>query len=183
LSDKENMTGKQYPDVSIRALAKLTGLDRDYILRRIEGVQPGGYRGGHAVYRLTDVIPPLVRPAATPEGDDVDPGNLNPADRRAWYDSELKRRQLQTRDRELIPAEEVQSVVSRAFSAIAQSLLSLPDNLERTTGMTGQDAERVENIVHENMNVLADTLATLETGQPADHDRAREWLLEGLGHD
>ncbi|AHK80561.1 hypothetical protein M911_01600 [Ectothiorhodospira haloalkaliphila] len=174
------MTAKQYPTVSIRALSKLTGLDRDYILRRIEGVQPAAHQRGHPVYRLTDVLPPLTRPAATPEGDEVDPGLLNPTDRRAWYDSELKRRQLQTRDRELIPVDEVQSTVARAFSAIAQHLLSLPDTLERKTGMTGEAAEVVETIVHESMNTLADDLASLDTGAPADYAAAREWLLRGL---
>ena len=175
------MTAQNTPPVSIRGLSKLTGLDRDYIIRRIEGVQPSGKHRGNSVYRLADVLPALCRPAAMPDGDgDIDPGQLNPTDRRAWYDSELKRRQLQARDRELIPAEEVQTTVARAFSAIAQNLLSLPDRLERTTGMSGQEAEQVERTIHESMNSLADNLATLGTEEQPDHEAARRWLLEGL---
>ena len=168
--------------VSIRALAKLTGLDRDYILRRIEGMPPAGTRAGHPVYRLQDVLPALCRPATIPGSDlDVDPDMLSPVDRRHWYDSELKRRQLQIRDRDLIPTEEVQGTVSRAFAVISQNLLSLPDSLERRAGISPELAEQAENVIHASMNALADSLATLGTDPSPDHDEARQWLLDGLG--
>lgn len=90
---------------------------------------------------------------------DVDPERLLPAERKQWYDGEMKRREIQVRDRELIPATEVEEVVATSYAAVSQTLLSLPDNLERRAGLTPEQAERAEEAIHETMNDLADRLA------------------------
>lgn len=84
-----------------------------------------------------------------------------PSDRKAWYESETKRRALQVQDRELIPAQEVERVVATAFSAIAQGLRSLPDNIERRTGCTPDIVEAIDVALDSEMNALADKLTEL----------------------
>lgn len=93
----------------------------------------------------------------------MDPEKLPPTDRRAWFDSEAKRRELQIRDRELIPAVEVQQAVSTAFAAIASELRSIPDHLERRGDATPEQAERISQAIDAAMEALADRLATLST--------------------
>lgn len=92
---------------------------------------------------------------------DVDPDSLPPAERKAWYEGESKKRDLQIKDRELIPAPDVEQAVATAFAAIAQDLRAIPDNLERRHGMDGATAQRVEEAIFEAMESLAERLGAL----------------------
>lgn len=95
----------------------------------------------------------------TPGG--VDPDSMPPQDRKAWYDSETRRRDLQVKDRELIPAQEVEQAIATAFAAISQGLLSLPDNIERRTGCSPEVVEAVELVLHAEMISLTERLQDL----------------------
>ena len=154
------MTAPNLSPVSVRGLSRLTGLDRDYLLKRIAGATPAGKRAGHPVYQLGDVLPLLCRPAAATAGE-IDPDALTPTDRKAWYDSEVRRRQLQERDRELIPAAELEACIARVFGTLSQGLRSIPDNLERRIGCSPEVAEAVERMIEGEMNAVADRLAEL----------------------
>ena len=142
--------------VSLRRLAKLTGLNRETIRRRLEGVEPRHKLGGHPAYELGEALRAICRPKG-----DVDPDALSPIERKAWFDSEVRRRQLQVQDRELIPAAEVEAAVSTAFSAIAQGLRSIPDIIERRCGAPPEMVEEIERIIDAEMAALADKLARL----------------------
>lgn len=91
----------------------------------------------------------------------VDPDSMPPQERKAWYESETKRRALQVQDRELIPSSEVESVVATAFQAISQGLRSLPDNIERRTGCSPDILEAIEAALDGEMDALADKLSSL----------------------
>jgi phage terminase Nu1 subunit (DNA packaging protein) len=99
--------------------------------------------------------------AGKSEHADADPDALAPAERKAWYEGETKKRELQVRDRELIPAAEVEQVVATAFAAIAQDIRAIPDNLERRLGIDSAVAEAVEGVLFETMDAIADRLASL----------------------
>ncbi|MCK7461100.1 MAG: DUF1441 family protein [Sphingobacterium sp.] len=91
----------------------------------------------------------------------IDPETLPPGERKLWYDGETKRRELQVRDRELIPVADVEQAIATAFSAIAQGIRSIPDNLERRIGCSPDVAEAVERILDEEMTALSERLADL----------------------
>jgi len=119
-------------------------------------------RGGRGKQWVMDVIAVSEwRFGARAGGGDVDPESLQPAERKQWYEGEHKRRELQVRDRELIPVAELEEAVITANAAVAQTLLSLPDNLERRAGLAPAQAEVIEQAIHEAMNDLADRMATL----------------------
>lgn len=90
-----------------------------------------------------------------------DPEDMTPQDRKAHYEAETKRRDLQARDRELIPATEAERVIAVAFAAISQDLRAIPDNLERRVGLSGDIASQVESEIFNAMDSLADKLAVL----------------------
>lgn len=92
---------------------------------------------------------------------DADPDALPPTERKAWYEGETKKRELQVRDRELIPAAEVEQVVATAFAAIAQDIRAIPDNLERRLGIDSTVAEAIEGVLFETMDAIADRIASL----------------------
>lgn len=91
----------------------------------------------------------------------VDPETLSPAERKLWYDGETRRRDLQIRDRELIPASEVESAVAQAFASLAQAVQSLPDVLEQDAALTPEQAESAERALHRALNGMADQLGSL----------------------
>jgi terminase small subunit / prophage DNA-packing protein len=95
-----------------------------------------------------------------PEGG-LDPETLTPAERKLWYDGETRRRDLQVRDRELIPASEVESAVAQAFASLAQAVQSLPDELEQDAALTPEQAEAAERSLHRKLNAVADQLSAL----------------------
>lgn len=92
---------------------------------------------------------------------EIDPTTLPPAERKAWFESEMKRRELQKDDRELIPAADLESCIARVFGALSQGLRSIPDNLERRTGCSPDIAEAVERIIEAEMESVADILTTI----------------------
>lgn len=100
--------------------------------------------------------------------DAAEPDQMTPQDRKAWYESEGRRRELQVKDRELIPVDEVEEAIATAFGAISQGMLSLPDNVERRTGCSAEMIEAVESVVHSELNALADRLQDLAPVEVAD---------------
>ncbi len=75
-----------------------------------------------------------------------DPDQASPKDRKDWFDSEFRRRQLQERDAELIPAAEVERGLADLVSQVVRTLDTLGDVLERDAGITGEAVERVHKV-------------------------------------
>lgn len=94
-------------------------------------------------------------------GGDIDPDELEPIPRKAWYEGEAKKRELQIKDGELIPVGEVERAVATAFSAIASDILAIPDHLERRYGVGADVAAQVGELLADGMDALADRLSTL----------------------
>lgn len=93
--------------------------------------------------------------------EDIDPDQMIPTDRKAWYESEKTRLLLQEKARELIPVGEVEVAIATAFSAIAQDLASLPDNIERRTGCSPEVVAALEDAIDAAREALADKLLVL----------------------
>ena len=98
----------------------------------------------------------------------IDPETLPPGERKQWYDGEAKRREMQVKDRELIEAAELEEDIGTAYASIAQTLLSLPDLLERRAGLPPEAAEQAEIVIHEAMTDLADRLQSFAQIEEAE---------------
>lgn len=92
----------------------------------------------------------------------VAPDDMTPQDRRAWYDSEKCRLDLQARCRELIPLEEVEHVMTIAVRTISRALDEIPDKLEATGAGPAEVAVARELIVS-HVAALTDNLAPQTT--------------------
>ena len=132
-------------------------------IRRGMPISQRGSRGVPWVIDILEVAEWRFSGRADNDGE-TDPERLSPSDRKAWYEGEARRRDLQERDRELIPAIEVEQAIRTAFAAIGQSLRSIPDNLERRIGISPAVAEQIEEILDEEMTALADRLSSLAPG-------------------
>ncbi len=134
---------------SMRRLAEEFGLSRDTVARRIRdaGIKPHGEDGGYPVYRLRDVASVLVDGAAVdPEGN-TDPDRLPPEKRRAWFQSEHERMNLEAKAGKLVPALEHERDVARVLGAVVQTFETLPDILERDEALEPHQVQRLQEIL------------------------------------
>lgn len=155
---------------SIRQIAEETGFDRDTVAKKISesSVAPSGKRGGHPVYRLRDVLPALYVHGADGQ---TDPQKLDPFRRKAHYQAEAERLDLDRKSGELIPRIEVEQEQARVFLAIALTLDTIPDLVERDCGATADQLQRIERAIDEAREKLYAELAA-ETKADAVRDSA-----------
>ncbi len=118
-------------------------------------------RGAKGVAWQIDLLAAAQWRFAGADESGADPDSLSPQDRKAWYEGETKRRDLQIKDGELIPAGDVERVIATAFAAISSDIRAIPDNLERQYGISGEVAESVEALLHDAMDAMADRLSQL----------------------
>lgn len=149
------MSGKEFPPLSQRSLALLTGMSRDSVRSALATLklQPVGKAGGHDLYDAADALRGLFQSRAT-----HDPDSLCPFERRQHYEAELRKLELAKRSAEVVSRADVQQASATAFATCAQSLRSIPDNLERRLGLDPDVAAEVGIIIDEAMNDLADQL-------------------------
>jgi hypothetical protein len=155
----------------IARLAECFGIHRQTLTKRIKdaGLAPSGTWRGNPTYHIAEVAELLH---AGEDRGGQNPDEMTPQDRKAWYDSEKTRRQLQALERDLIPVGEVERVVATSFAAIAQELRALPDNLERRHGIAPEVVIKVEEGIFVAMDTLADKLAELQVPLPDEDDDA-----------
>lgn len=135
------------PGWSIARLADEFGIDRRTAAKRIReaGIPPIGKRSGNDVYRLADVAPALVeRLPAVGEDGVVDPRNLPPMERRAYYQSENERLKAETTIGMLVPAAEVEADYAELVKKVVQFFDTLPDVLERKANLTPDQVIKVQ---------------------------------------
>jgi phage terminase Nu1 subunit (DNA packaging protein) len=122
-------------------------------------IQKGIGAGIPWIFDLLEVM--LWKYGATERDDQLTPDQMLPKDRKDWYDSELKRTELERKSGLLIPAGDAQVAIATAFSVISQHLRSMPDNLERRIGISPELAEQIERETDEYLNELANALNML----------------------
>jgi hypothetical protein len=132
---------------SVARLATEFGMDRKTVARRIRdaNVPPAGKRSGYDVYRLADVAAVLVGVSVS-FGDDgtIDPRNLPPSERRAYYQSENERIKVEVSTGALVPAAEVEADYADLVKTLVQFFDTLPDVLERDCSLSPEQVIRVQ---------------------------------------
>lgn len=152
--------------VSISRLAELLGMDRKTVSRRIAdaNIAPSGKRDGYPVYDGRKACEACLLPQSFgDESGPVDPRNLKPMERRAWYQSERERMAVEAEARQLIPAIEVQSEMAELVRAFVQFLDTLPDQLERDVSMTPEQVDAMGRaITKQRMALYTATAAEID---------------------
>ena len=130
--------------VSISRLAELLGMDRKTVSKRLadSNVPQAGKRDGYPVYDGRQACEACLLPQ-TMAGEDgsLDPRQMKPMDRRAWFQSERERISLEADARQLIPAGEVESEMAEVVRGFVQFLDTLGDQLEHDVGLTAEQVD------------------------------------------
>lgn len=126
-------------------------MTRDTIAKRLRaaGVVGSGTRAGNSTYRLRDAVPAIMKQVELTDDGEIDPTKLAPRERADWYKSELSRVELETRQRLLIRAADVESEMAEIVRGMVQFLESLPDRLERDIGLSHDQVEAMYAAVSE----------------------------------
>jgi len=75
---------------------------------------------------------------------DIKPDDLKPFERRAHYQAEMEKLDLQSKCGELIPRIEVEQEMGRVAKVLTEFLETLPDIMERDTGATPKQIMKME---------------------------------------
>lgn len=155
--------------VSISRIAELLGMDRKTVSKRLldANVPQAGKRDGYPVYDGRQACEACLLPQ-TLAGEDgpLDPRQMKPMDRRAWFQSERERISLEADARQLIPAGEVESEMAELVRGFVQFLDTLGDQLERDVGLTAEQVEAA------NKSIAKQRVALYLQLQAEDQDEA-----------
>ena len=160
----------QIPGWSKSRIAKEFGIDRRTVDKLLDGIEPSGQSPqGHDQWRVRDFAGPVSRyvdgksnPGGVGEDGEFDPSRLMPAERRHWYESEVKRLKVETEKGHLIPAEDHEAALVDSYKSLKTTLITLPDVLERDVGLSPSQIERAENIVDVTLSELHQRLVIHE---------------------
>jgi len=133
---------------NVTSIARAFGMHRNTVSSRLKdaGVQPVSRQGNAPLYALGDAGPALFG-GRDLGGSAASPDEMDPQSRKAWYQSENERLKFETDQRHLIPDDEMAREQAIIVKAVANSMDSLTDVLERECGMTGEQLEVVQGVV------------------------------------
>ena len=154
--------------LSVTAFSREFSVTRETATKRIAdaGLKPTSKRGGYPVYRLKELFKAVYQSV---DGG-VDPDRLDPFQRKAHYQAEHEKLQLETERGQLVPAIEAEARYAEQAKIMAECLETLPDILERDCGATplfvAKIEKRLDTVRDELYRKLAgDAERTLRVGE------------------
>ncbi len=123
-----------------------------------------GSRGVAWRLDLRDIAEWYFKPAIQEDEEPFDPeaAGVSPKDRKDWYDSEKKKRELEIIDGLHVPSGEYELEISRVIKSMANFIEILPDRLEREAGLDPKQVIKVQNITDKERDNLYKQLTVQE---------------------
>jgi hypothetical protein len=157
---------------SISQIAEGLGADRKTVARRLaeSGAQPSGKRAGYPVYGLTEIIRAMADHTSQ-NATGTDPDRMQPFQRRAWFQSELARLELETAKGDLMRREHVAAAIGAIFGPMIRELETLSDRSERDLRIRPELVEYIRREVRATREAMARALQAArfsDIAKPAD---------------
>ncbi|EMU8997189.1 MULTISPECIES: DUF1441 family protein [Providencia] len=138
--------------LNVSQLAALADVHRQTVAARIKSITPVGGNGSNLkLYSLTSILSELMKLPPPVSSDE-----MLPQDRKAWYQSERERLKFEQETGELILASDVAREFAALAKAVIQTLETLPDILERDCALTPSAVSRVQNIIDDLRDQIAE---------------------------
>lgn len=135
--------------LNINQLAAIAGICRQTAAARLKNIQPAGGHDKLKLYRVTDILTcflDLPVPASLEE--------MEPHDRKAWYQSERERLKFEQETAQLIPADDVRKEMAIWGEIVSEELEKLPSILARDAGLKPMAVNRVQSIIDDLCNLI-----------------------------
>jgi len=148
---------------SLSAFARAFGTDRETLRRCLleHDVEPSGERAGHKLYALRHAYE-----AWTATVENVDPDKLKPFQRKAWYQGDREKLNLQLERGQLVDAAEMERTIGRLNQLFVRGLETLEDVIERDCGLNPQQASTMQR----HADQLREELYKLIAGEDIDEE-------------
>lgn len=144
--------------LNINQLAGITGVHRQTVAARLKNVDPApGSNAKLKLFSVTDVLTELMTPTVS-----GDVAEMTPSDRLAHWKAENERLSFEQSMGQLIPAEDVAREFSVMAKAVVQVLETLPDVLERDCALPPSAVMRVQNIIDDLRDQIAQKVIDAE---------------------
>jgi hypothetical protein len=144
--------------LNINQLAGITGVHRQTVASRLKNVDPApGSNAKLKLFSVTDVLTELMIPTVS-----GDVAEMTPSDRLAHWKAENERLSFEQSMGQLIPAEDVAREFSVMAKAVVQVLETLPDVLERDCALPPSAVMRVQNIIDDLRDQIAQKVIDAE---------------------
>ncbi|TCQ91604.1 uncharacterized protein DUF1441 [Rahnella sp. JUb53] len=144
--------------LNINQLAGITGVHRQTVAGRLKNVDPApGSNAKLKLFSVTDVLTELMTPTVS-----GDVAEMTPSDRLAHWKAENERLSFEQSMGQLIPAEDVAREFSVMAKAVVQVLETLPDVLERDCALPPSAVMRVQNIIDDLRDQIAQKVIDAE---------------------
>lgn len=129
--------------LNVTQMATLSGAHRQTVNNRLKNISPSGGNGLNlTLYSLSDILTEFMRPPVP-----VNHENMEPQDRKAWYQSERERLKFEQETSRLIPAEDCEREYAYLCKGLTTMLETLPDLLERDCGLSPQATAYVQQVI------------------------------------
>ncbi|EIQ6797770.1 DUF1441 family protein [Escherichia fergusonii] len=135
--------------LNINQLAAIAGICRQTAAARLKNIQPAGGHDKLKLYRVTDILTcflDLPVPASLEE--------MEPHDRKAWYQSERERLRFEQETAQLIPVDDVRKEMAIWGEIVSEELAKLPNILARDAGLKPMAVNRVQSIIDDLRNQI-----------------------------
>lgn len=147
--------------LNINQIASITGLHRQTVSARLRNVSLAP--GSNPKLKLFTIPAILTELIATGDAVQIDVDKMLPPDRKAWFQSERERLKFQQETSELIHSDEVSREISSMAKAVVQVLETLPDILERDCALNPSAVARVQTIIDDLRDQLAQKVFEADT--------------------
>lgn len=140
---------------NINQIAEITGSHRQTVAIRLKHVDVApGSNARLKLYALNSLLKELMRTTVT-----VAVENMEPQDRKAWFQSERERLKFEQESRELVPASDVIREFAVMAKAVVQVLETLPDILERDCALSPTAVQVVQSKIDDLRDLIARKVA------------------------
>ncbi|EFJ7425790.1 DUF1441 family protein [Escherichia coli] len=136
--------------LNISQLAALSGVHRQTAAARLQNLPvAGGHESNLKLYRVVDIVSAfLALPPPVAEGE------MDPHERKAWYQSERERLKFEQETAQLIPADDVRKEMAIWGKIVSKELAKLPSILARDAGLKPMAVNRVQLIIDDLCNQI-----------------------------
>ncbi len=139
---------------SISMLASVFGFNRQNMSKKMDGVPRNGEINGSAAIFLRDAAEKIYAQEYYADLDD-----MKPTDRKAYYESELKRVELMDTLGEYTKTEDTHNLVSDVFKRMDLAISIACDEIEREEGLSPAQFESLERQLDKLRVVLAGAIS------------------------
>jgi hypothetical protein len=154
---------------SINQLGQMFDLDRRTVTDRLKGISPSGKRGGHSIYKISDVAPMLINGYMREDEIDEKRRRMKASEEKDFWESQNKRLKFLESNGDLWRTEKVVEVFAVVFKQFRESIVVFIDNLEHESGLPPETIDKVKRFGDGLLVEVREKLLQMEVDDSDDH--------------